>query len=331
MPHARSEGDAATWWVGVDGGGSGTRARLQTPDGLVQGQGAAGPSGLSQGIEAAWRQVRQAIAEAFADAGFAGGDRSGIDGRVSAGGQPPPPSRIALSLGLAGAGVASQRDAFLAADPGYACCLLNTDAMTLLAGAHAGRAGIVVAAGTGSVAARMDTQGQVAQCGGWGFPVGDEGSGAWLGLRAMQSAQRALDGRQAPGPLAERVLQATGSDATALLAWCAVAGQHGYAQLAPLVFDAADAGDPAAEGLLQAAAEELGRLAMALQPSPPLPIVVGGSVGVRLQSRWPDALRMHVVPASGDSCDGALQLLRRLPDFAAPRARSAVGPGLVAP
>jgi hypothetical protein len=70
---------------------------------------------------------------------------------------------------------------------------------------------------------------------------------------------------------------------------------------------------------------------MALQPSPPLPIVVGGSVGVRLQSRWPDALRMHVVPASGDSCDGALQLLRRLPDFAAPRARSAVGPGLVAP
>jgi glucosamine kinase len=323
MPHAGAEGRAVAWCVGVDGGGSGTRARLQTPDGSVRGQGTAGPSGLSQGVEAAWRQVRQAIAVAFADAGFDGGG-SGADGRVSAGGQPPPPSRIALSLGLAGAGVASQRDAFLAADPGYACCLLHTDAMTLLAGAHSGRAGIVVAAGTGSVAARLDTQGQVAQCGGWGFPVGDEGSGAWLGLRAMQAAHRALDGRQASGPLAERVLKAIGSDAAALLAWCAKAGQHGYAQLAPLVFDAAGAGDPAAEDLLQAAAEELGRLALALQPSPPLPIVVGGSVGVRLHSRWPDALLAHVVPAAGDSCDGALRLLRQWPAFAALRAGATV-------
>ncbi len=285
----------APWWVGVDGGGSGTRARLRAQHGPVQGYGTAGPSGLSQGISQAWRHVQAAVAAAFADAG-----------------QPQPPlADMALGLGLAGAGVQVQREAFLAADPGYACCLLDTDAATLLAGAHAGGPGIVVTSGTGSVAARRDTTGRVHQAGGWGFPVGDEGSGAWLGLRAMQAAQAALDGRQARGPLAERVLQATGADAAAVLAWCAAAGQHAYAQLAPLVFDAAEAGDPAAQSLLKAAAAELGRLAQALQDgAKPLPVVVGGSVGLRLQPFWPATLQAQAVPPAGDSCDGALRLLQ---------------------
>jgi glucosamine kinase len=284
----------APWRVGIDGGGSGTRARLQTRSGNVVGQGAAGPSGLSQGVEQAWRHVQAAVAAAFGDAGLA----------------LPPPAEVALGLGLAGAGVPSQHAAFLAQDPGYACCVLDTDAATLLLGAHAGQPGIVVAAGTGSVAARRDAAGNVQQAGGWGFPVGDEGSGAWLGLRAMQAAQSALDGRQPRGALAERVLQSTAPDGTGVLAWCASAGQHAYAQLAPLVFDAAEQGDPPAELLLEAAAAEIGRLARALQRHPdPLPVVVAGSIGLRLQPRWPAALRAQAVAAAGDGCDGALRLL----------------------
>ena len=170
---------AVLYVAGVDGGGTGTRVRLQgwagpTPKRAPHrtlGQGEAGPSGLGQGAEPAWRHVMQALAAAFQHAGL----------------PPSPPADIALGLGLAGAGVAAQRAAFLQADPGFALCVLDNDGVTQLLGAHGGAAGIVVAAGTGSVAAACDEAGHVRQCGGWGHPVGDEGSGAWLGLQDRKS------------------------------------------------------------------------------------------------------------------------------------------------
>lgn len=284
--------------AGVDGGGSGTRARLQDLEGRTLGEGSAGASGLGQGVAQAWRHVAQAVAAAFADAG------------VSL----PAPGRIALGLGLAGASVAEQRAAFLALDPGYAACVLDTDAVTQLIGAHGGQPGVVVAAGTGSVAAARYTDGRVRLAGGWGFPVGDEGSGAWLGLRAMQRAQTVLDGRAAANPLSAAVLAAAGPEPAAVQAWCAHAGQHAYAQLAPLVFEAAGRGDAFADALLQEAADQLALLVPALQAGEssgrPLPVVMRGSVGESLAARWPQALRARLVQPRGDSADGALQLLR---------------------
>ena len=64
-----------------------------------------------------------------------------------------------------------------------------------LLGAHEGRPGAIVAAGTGSVGEALRRDGLRVAVGGWGFPVGDEGSGAWLGLRAMRETHRAIDGR----------------------------------------------------------------------------------------------------------------------------------------
>lgn len=281
--------------VGVDGGGTGTRARLQGADGRALGEGMAGPSGLSQGIEQAWRHVQQAVAGAFAQAGL----------------PPAAPGEIALGLGLAGAGVAAQRAAFLQTDPGYARCVLVNDGVTQLLGAHAGGPGLVVASGTGSVAASRDAAGRTRQCGGWGFPVGDEGSGAWLGLQAMRHAQQVLDGRAVTSALSKALFAQVGTDAAALLAWCAGAGQAKWATLAPLVFDTADGGDSTALALLDQAAADLARLVDALDAGSPsaLPIVMRGSVGERLVTRWPAMLRARVVQPAGDSCDGALRLL----------------------
>lgn len=300
--------------AGVDGGGTGTRVRLQRFDGATLGQGEAGPSGLGQGTDQAWRHVMQALMAAFQNAGL----------------PPAPPGDIALGLGLAGAGVPAQRAAFLQADPGFALCVLDNDGVTQLLGAHAGGAGIVVAAGTGSVAAARDEAGRTRQCGGWGYPVGDEGSGAWLGLHAMRHAHAVLDGRELRSALSAAVFNEAGADAPALLNWCAGVGAGAgagagvgasadarrYATLAPLVFNAADAGCATARALLQAAAAELARLVCALQPedaaSQPWPVVASGSVGVRLAPLWPQALRARLVSPAGDSMDGALQLVRAL-------------------
>jgi glucosamine kinase len=267
---------------------------LQDAAGRTLGEGQAGPSGLSQGVEQAWRHVQLAIAAAFAEAGL----RAAV------------PAQISLGLGLAGAGVAAQYAAFMSANPGYAPCVLVNDGVTQLLGAHAGGPGLVVAAGTGSVAALRDAQGRTQQAGGWGFPVGDEGSGAWLGLHAMRHAQRVLDGRALASPLSRAMFEQAGPDAAALLAGCAGAGQAAGASLAPLVFVAAEAGDATASALLQQAADDLARLVHALDAGRPLlPIAMRGSVGERLVARWPEALRARVVQPAGDSCDGALRLL----------------------
>ena len=280
--------------IGIDGGGTSTRARLKRSDGALLGYGTAGPSGLGQGTAQAWLHIEQAIDAAF---GAAGEPRA-------------MPQRCAIGLGLAGAHVPSRCEDFLRVAPPYARIVLEHDAYTALLGAHGGAPGAIVIAGTGSVGEALREDGQRVSVSGWGFPVGDEGSGAWLGLRAIGIAQRALDGRVAAGPLACSVWGVAGGTREALLAWCEHAGQHGYAKLAPLVFDA-EAADSAAAELLRDAALELEAVALALDPQGTLPLAVLGSIGRRLQAGLSAALQARCIEPAGDAADGALHLIER--------------------
>jgi glucosamine kinase len=206
--------------------------------------------------------------------------------------------------------VREHRAAFVAAAPAYARLVLDTDAAASLAGAHRDSPGAVVLAGTGAVGEALRRDGSRVSASGWGFPVGDEGSGAWLGLRAMAEAQRALDGRAPAGALARALWAACGAEREALLGWCERAGQRAYARLAPLVFETAVA-DPAAAALLARAARSLDAVVRALDPAAELPLVVGGSVGRRLAPRLAAEARARLVEPAGDAADGALLLLVR--------------------
>lgn len=283
-------------FIGIDGGGSGTRARLTDTSGQVLAHGEAGPSALGQGIEQAWAHVQLAIERAFEAAGL----------------PVTPRQHIALGLGLAGAHSPVRSDAFLAqapSAPAYGRLALDTDGGTALRGAHGGAPGMVVAAGTGSVGEALRRGGQRITVGGWGFGIGDEGSGAWLGLAAMREAHCALDGRATAGALARAVWRTAGGHRDTLIDWCARAGQHGFARLAPLVFEAADA-DPAARRLLDEATTALADMARALDPEAELPLVVTGSIALRLQPRLPAALLARCVEPQGDAMAGALLLVR---------------------
>lgn len=279
--------------LGVDGGGSGTRALVVRRDGTPVGRGEAGPSALGQGIAAAWQAVQQAICQAFESAGVA----------------VPAWRQCALGAGLSGVHNPDWRDAFVAADIGFARMALETDAYTMLLGAHGGKPGAMIAVGTGSVGEALRRDGTRVGVGGWGFPVGDEGSGAWLGLHAMRVAQCAMDGRAVAGALAQRVWQACGARRDGLQAWCGQAGQFAYAQLAPLVFECAHS-DPLARQLLQDAATELERMAQALDPQAELPLAVCGSVGKMLAGRLAAPLRRRCVDAAQDAAGGAILLIR---------------------
>lgn len=282
---------SAQFLVGVDGGGTSTRARIVRADGTLVGEGKAGASGLGQGVTQAWRNIQLAI-ERAASAG-------GLEGLR--------PDHCMVGLGVAGANNALWLAQFLQANPGYTQLTVDSDVFTALLGAHAGRAGAVVVAGTGSIAHALYADGTRRTSGGWGFPSGDEGSGAALGLRAVNLTQHAVDGRRAPSALTDAVLGATGATPEALLQWCCNAGQFEYATLAPLVFDCEDR-DPAATQLLREAVQAMKDLAWAVDPQGALPLAVRGSIGQRLAPRWSAALQARVVLPAGDAMDGALQL-----------------------
>lgn len=280
--------------IGIDGGGTSTRARVWHRSGVLVGQGQAGASGLMQGVPQAWRHIAQAIAQAVQD-------------RLQPGWVAPLPEHCALGLGLAGANNALWHAQCLAAAPGYARLVLVSDADTALHGAHGGRPGALVIAGTGAIGLALGRDGQRRTVGGWGFPSGDEGSGADLGLHAVNLTQRALDGRHAPTPLTREVYASLGGTPAALLAWCGAARQFEYASLAPTVFAQAPQ-DAEAERLLARAAQSLEALATALDPAAELPLVLAGSIAQRLQPRLSLATQQRVVPPQGDAMDGALAL-----------------------
>jgi glucosamine kinase len=280
--------------IGIDGGGTGTRARLAARDGRVLANAGAGASGLSLGVDAAWEQIRTAIDRAFAAANL----------------PPAAPSDCTLGLGLAGANFAAQATRFLEKAGAYARVALETDGGAMLLGAFGGRPGVVVLAGTGSAGDALRADGTRVSVGGWGFPVGDEGGGAWLGMGAVRLAQCTLDGRAPRSALSGAILREIGRSPEDMLAWCAKASQGSYARLAPLVFEAGEA-DRAAVLLIDGAAQALIDMAHALDPTRSLPVAVSGSIGRRLLPRLSQSLGSRLVDAEGDAMDGALLLAQR--------------------
>lgn len=285
----------AEFLIGIDGGGTSTRALLAQADGTLLARGRAGPSALGQGVPQAWRHIEAAIADAFDSAGIPRAGRG----------------RITIAAGLSGVSNRPWRGAFLRADPGYAHLAVETDSYAMLLGAHEGQPGAILIAGTGSVAEALHADGTRRTVGGWGFPVGDEGSGAWLGLHAVRHAQAALDGRVNAGPLAQHVSSACGSTRDALQAWCDRAGQFAYAQMARAVFQHESA-DPAAAELLARAVTAIEGIALAIDPRGQLPIAVAGSVGLALAPRLSPFVRARLVEAAADAATGALMLARQM-------------------
>jgi glucosamine kinase len=283
--------------LGADGGGTGTRVRLARADGTELAQGASGPSGLSLGIAPAWASVQEAAAAAFAAAGI----------------EAPSLDRVAIGLGLAGVHNKQWAAAFVAANPGYAAIRLETDAFTTLMGAHDGAPGAIVAIGTGSVGEVLCADGRRREVGGWGFPAGDEASGGWIGLRAINHIEQVLDGRHEGSAFADSVIEACGAIGNnkrdAIQLWLGQATQTAYASLAPLVLR--HAGDPVARAILLDAGSEVAAIAHALDPEDKLPLALCGGLGAALRDFLPSGLLARVTPPRGDSAQGALRMIQK--------------------
>jgi glucosamine kinase len=199
-----------------------------------------------------------------------------------------------LVVGAAGAGREPERDELRKALRGEnvaSTVVVTTDIEIALAAAFADGPGIVVSAGTGSVAVGRDRTGKQHRIGGYGWQMGDEGSGYAIGRASLGAVSRAVDGRSPKTALSDRLLKATRSDDyDDLVRWAAGASPAEVAALAPHVLAVAASGDPLAQGIADYAARELSQLAICLVPkmdvNPPIPVVVtGGLLGAEQQLR----------------------------------------------
>ncbi|MEW6228366.1 MAG: BadF/BadG/BcrA/BcrD ATPase family protein [Bacillota bacterium] len=241
--------------LGVDGGGTKTACALCDEDGHVLGFAVGGPSNhlsLPNGEEALRKVLRDVIEGAFSQAGT--GAR-----RVDA-----------ACLAMAGVGLSRQSEvvARIASEVVPARdIVIENDALAALVGATAKSWGVVVISGTGSIAVGIDRNGRRARAGGWGYLIGDEGSGYDIGRRGLAAAARAHDGRGDHTLLVERAVAhyrlETPDDLRSVL-YRSETRVREIASFAPLVVASADEGDAISLDILRSAGRELGLSAVAV-------------------------------------------------------------------
>lgn len=279
--------------LAVDGGGSKTRAELRDETGRALAHAAAGPCNLYRDAAAGLNAIDQVWRQCCAQAG--------LDPAAAAG-------RTVLSAALAGVGATQGRARFRADTGAYVRADLSSDAYAALVGAFDAGPGILLSIGTGTVACRRSADGQFTQIGGWGFPVGDAGGGAWLGLRAVAAWLEHRDGVRDSAPGDEALWQAVerhvGVARASILAWLRQATPATYAALAPAVLSAQD-GSPLAGAVLDDAATHLARLVQALRSDPRLAVALGGGLAAPLAPRIAARLGHGFAPATASPLQGA--------------------------
>lgn len=192
-----------------------------------------------------------------------------------------------LAVGAAGAGRRPEREELTRALRNEAVAervVVTTDIEIAHVAAFGEGRGIVVSAGTGSIAVGRDRRGATHRMGGYGWQMGDEGSGYAIGRAALGAVSRARDGRSPATPLQQRILAATrSSDFDELVRWATTASPAEVAALAPFVLEVAAAGDVVARGITDYAARELSQLVICLLPlfatdGEPMPVALTGGL-----------------------------------------------------
>ena len=230
--------------IGIDGGGSKTHVMVADEFGRMIAE-TFGPGSAVRPGQAEYSAT--VISEVVRDA-LASCEMTHVTPRV-------------LCVGVAGAGRETERQALWQALVGRdlaAELVIHSDFSIALDDAFGDGAGILMISGTGSVAFGRGPTGTTARCGGWGPVAGDEGSGAWIGRRALSVVTAAADQREPETALTGAILTAAEvNETTDLIAWAAGASPGKLATLAPIVLSVAEAGDLRANALVSLAVEEL--------------------------------------------------------------------------
>jgi glucosamine kinase len=281
--------------LGVDGGGTRCRARLSSDHGNVLADAVSGPANLRLGLERSFAAVIDAATQCLRDAALSEEDMS----------------RVVACLAMAGASEPDYAAAAAGREHPFRRIIMTTDAHAACIGAHAGRDGGIIITGTGTIGWAM-VQGKVHRIGGWGLPISDEGSGAWLGNELLRRVLWAHDGRVPWTPLLRGAFADFGEDPHAILDWVAQTQPADLGAYAPRIVGHAAEHDDAAIELMSLAARHIDALAARLVECGADRLSLMGGLAPSLQPRLASATQSHLVEPAGDALTGALTLARRL-------------------
>jgi N-acetylglucosamine kinase len=296
--------------LGVDGGGTKTAAVVMDARQVVRGRGVAPSSNHNNvGPEATAAALRQAIEQALAEAGAVFNDVAGI------------------CLCLAGVDRPADREliaGLVSAIYPFPRVVIHNDAVGALAAGTGRLLGVVIIAGTGTIAYGFDRHGRSARAAGWGALLADYGSAFWIAMEALHAIARAADGRSPATALTERILAhlrlARSED---LIPWTygEAFNWHRFAALAPLVTEVARAGDAVAQDILRRAGRHLAESGLAVarrlqMQDEPFDLVLAGSVWQAgelvlepfREAFWAEAPQARIVFSSRTAAEGAALL-----------------------
>lgn len=281
------------FFVGIDGGGTSCRAALAGPDGAVKGRGASGAANILTDLDNGVRHIIEAATAACLDAGH---DKNLL------------PACSAV-LGLAGANVESTVSAVKRCLP-FRNSVIENDALIAVNGALGDSDGAVAILGTGSVFAAKDGA-EIRTIGGWGFVVGDQGSGAVLGRTLMQRALLAHDGVVAGSEVTDQMMSDFDNDPQAMVTFAHSAVPGAFARYAPLIFRLAGSGDAVAREIVTAAAADVDACLDVVLGGPEPKLCLLGGLGAAYEPWLNRRHRALVARAEGDALQGAVDLAVR--------------------
>jgi glucosamine kinase len=278
-------------FLGVDGGGSRCRVRLRDEAGALRAESVGGSANIYQDFDGGMATILATAREACAKAGVATTD-------------------VHAGLGLAGlvtsVGTVKVEQAALP----FASVTIENDAFVACIGAFGGGDGGIVIAGTGSIGlARV--KGERIMVGGWGFEIGDHGSGAWIGHHAVRRTALSIDGLLQPTGLLEEIASRVGGDRISLTHWAQNATPRDFAQFSPLIFERAAKGDVQAMMIVVEGASAISNLGRALKARGAKRLCMLGGLSNAYPPYLDADVKMALVPPIADAQDGAIMMARK--------------------
>ena len=279
------------FFLGIDGGGSRCRARIRDAVGLLLAEATGGASNIYQDFKGALGTIMDTARAAAGAAGLATGE-------------------IHAGLGIAGIVTSVGAEKVTEAALPFASVAVDNDAYAACVGAFGGGDGGIVIAGTGSIGFAL-VDGTRHMVGGWGFQLGDHGSGAWVGHHAVRRAALAIDGLLQPTRLITEVLARSGENRLDLSRWSEQAKPKDYAQFAPLVFECAAQGDVQAMMIVIEGAAAISNIGRALLARGARHICLLGGLSTVYPPYLDADVKKALAEPEADAVDGAIMMARR--------------------
>ncbi|MEO9649790.1 MAG: BadF/BadG/BcrA/BcrD ATPase family protein [Roseobacter sp.] len=282
--------------IGVDGGGTGCRAALQSVDGRAALRSQGGPANFTTDPGTTLKNILTTLHALAGDPLFA-------EHKIE---------ECVAHIGLAGVMDRADQDVIKKAVP-FKHLTVSDDRETSVAGALGGHDGILAAIGTGTIIAARQTN-QTRYFGGWGHHLSDQASGGWLGRAALRHTMLAYDGLTERTELTTALLAQFRNDPLEIVQFTANAEPGDVAKLAPIVVEKAKAGDAAATRLMKTGAEYIQSCIHVADLPRDTAICLAGGVGPHYETYLDPPTRAQIKPPEGTALDGALRLARAMYD-----------------